>query len=52
MVTLKEGDPDPVRLAPAPAHLVAIERQWGNIQVLIPFRSMCDQPGFDDAPSS
>jgi hypothetical protein len=50
VVTLEEGDPFPVRLAPAPADLVAAEETWGNIQVIVPFRSLCDQPGFERCP--
>jgi hypothetical protein len=50
VVEIAKGDPFPVRLAPAPADLVIVEEQWANIQTIVPFRSMCDQPGFARCP--
>ena len=50
VVSLKEGDPNPVQLAPAPADLVSNEETWGNVQTLIPFRSTMDLLAFRRCP--
>ena len=50
VVSLKEGDPNPVQLAPAPADLVANKETWGNVQVLIPFQNTMDLPAFERCP--
>ena len=44
------GTDGPVQLARAPSDLVVNEETWGNIQVLIPFRSTMDLPACGRCP--